>query len=329
MSGFNDIIGQEHIKEHLKSAIETKQVGHAYIFNGERGCGKNFVAKIFARTLLCEMGGSEPCENCPSCKKALGENNPDIIRLVHEKPNTISVDDIREQINATVQIKPYGNRKIYIIEDAEKMNPQAQNALLKTLEEPPEYVTILLLTVNAQMLLQTIRSRCVQLNMRPVENKLIRAYLMKSLKITDYKADMCIAFARGNVGRAKLLADSEEFENIRNEAVALLRNIHKMEIDELIQSIKRFAEYKVDMEEFFDILTIWYRDVLLYKATMSVGDMTFKDELSDIRQQAERTSYEGIEIIIESIEKTKTRLKANVNFELALELLLLAIKENN
>jgi len=328
MSGFNEIIGQQHIKDHLKKAIETGQVSHAYILSGEKGCGKDFVAKIFARTLCCESGESEPCEQCHSCKMALAASHPDIIRLVHDKPNVISVDDIRTQINGTAHIKPLGNgRKVYIIEDAEKMNENAQNALLKTLEEPPAYVTIILLTKNDQMLLQTIRSRCVQLQMMPVENKLMRKYLMEQMKVTDYVADMCIAFARGNLGRAKMLAGTEEFDHIRQDTIALVKNIHKMDIDELIKTIKQFNEYKVDLDEMFDILTIWYRDVLLYKATLDVGSLTFKEETKEIKDQSNRTTYEGLEKIIDAIANTKRRIKANVNFELAMELLLLAIRD--
>lgn len=331
MSGFDKIIGQDLIKEHFINAIKQDKISHAYIINGERGSGKEFIAKTFAKAVNCEAEdmSHRPCNECHSCKQADSGSSPDIKKLVHEKPNVISVDDIRQQINADVVIKPYGNgRKLYIINDAEKMNPQAQNALLKTLEEPPAYVTILLLTTNADMLLPTIRSRCVLLDMKPVENKLMRKYLMEQLSITDYQADICIAFARGNVGRAKMLASSEDFDNIKQEAVAVLKNIRGMEIDELSKAIKGFSEFKVDIDDFFDILMIWYRDVLLYKATMDVGDLTFKDELRAIKEQAGQMTYEGIETVIKAIESAKSRIRANVNFDLALELLLLTIREN-
>jgi len=329
MSEFNDIIGQELIKEHFKNAIASNQIGHAYIISGERGSGKEFVAKAFARAIQCD-GEIRPCDECHSCKQALSGNNPDIIRIIHEKPGVITVDDIRTQINNDVQIKPYGDKKkIYIINEAEKMNPQAQNALLKTLEEPPEYVVIMLLTSNDQSLLPTIRSRCILLNMKPVENKLLRKYLMEEVKITDYQADICLAFARGNLGRAKQLASSEDFENIKEEAVAVLKNIHDMDMEGVIRSIKKFAEYKLDMDDFFDIITIWYRDILLYKATQDVGDLTFKDELKYIKMQADGCSYEGIETIIKAIDSAKVRIGANVNFELTIELLLLTIRENS
>lgn len=329
MAEFKDIIGQEHIKEHLQNAIKLNKVSHAYIINGERSSGKEYIAKLFAMTLQCEKGDIEPCNECHSCKQSLSKNQPDIIRITHEKPNTIGVEDIRDQLNGDVYIKPYSSpRKIYIMNDAEKMTVQAQNALLKTLEEPPAYVVIILLTSNADALLPTLLSRCVMLSMRPVENKLVRKFLMEEMQVPDYQADICVAFAKGNIGKAKALASSEDFDNIKDEAVRVLKYIKTMEIGELTGAIKKIAEYKVDINDYLDILVIWYRDVLLYKATHDVNDLTFKDELKYIKKQANESSYEGIEKIVSAIDKTKSRLNANVNFDLSMELLLLTIKEN-
>lgn len=138
MAGFQDIIGQEQIKEHLRNALSSGKVSHAYIINGEKSSGKEFIAKVFAMALQCEKGGEEPCQECHACKQALSGNHPDIIHVTHEKPNTVSVDDIRAQVNNDVAIKPYsGPYKVYIVNEAEKMTSQAQNAILKTLEEPP------------------------------------------------------------------------------------------------------------------------------------------------------------------------------------------------
>lgn len=329
MYGFSDIVGQEQLKEHLQNAVRTGQVSHAYIINGERSSGKEFIAQIFAAALQCEKQMGEPCGECHSCRQAQSKNHPDIIRITHEKPNSIGVEDIRSQVNHDVGIKPYhSQRKIYIMNEAEKMTVQAQNALLKTLEEPPAYAVILLLTTNVDALLPTILSRCVVLNMKPVKDELIQKYLMDSLQIPDYKAQVCVAFARGNVGRAKLLASSEEFENIREEAVTLLKYIDEMEISEIVLAIKKITDYKIDINDYLDILTIWYRDVLLFKATNDVNHLIFKEEIQYIRKVANKSTYEGIETIINSMEKAKSRLSANVNQDLTMELLLLTIKEN-
>ena len=211
MARFTDIVGQEQLKEHLQNAIATNKVSHAYIINGERNAGKEFIARVFAMTLQCEKGETEPCGECHSCKQALGNNQPDIIYISHEKPNTIGVEDIRVQINGDIAIKPYSSpRKIYIINEGEKMTPQAQNALLKTLEEPPEYAVILILTTNVEAMLPTVLSRCVVLNMKPVSDRLVKKYLMEQLAVPDYKANISVAFARGNIGKAKMLASSED-----------------------------------------------------------------------------------------------------------------------
>ena len=137
MVSFNNIIGHEEIIRHLQNAMKTGKVSHSYIFTGRPGSGKKLLATTYAMTLQCEAGGTEPCQKCDSCKKALGKNHPDIIMVNHEKPGTISIDEIREQVIHDVAIKPYSSpHKIYIIPDAEMMTVQAQNALLKTIEEP-------------------------------------------------------------------------------------------------------------------------------------------------------------------------------------------------
>lgn len=143
------------------------------------------------RALQCEKEGTDGCGECKSCHQADDHNHPDIIYVSHEKPNNISVDDIRTQLNNDIVIKPYSSKyKIYIVDEAEKMNQQAQNALLKTIEEPPAYAVIMLLTTNADSFLQTIRSRCITLNMKSVKDEVIKAYLMNEKHIPDYQADI-------------------------------------------------------------------------------------------------------------------------------------------
>lgn len=329
MGSFKDVVGHKDILKYISSAVENNRVSHAYILNGERGSGKKMLANLFAMTLLCETGDNEPCGKCHSCKQAESGNHPDIIRVTHEKPNSISVDDIRTQVNNTVDIKPYqGPYKVYIIPQADMMTPQAQNAILKTIEEPPSYAVFLLLTENAETLLPTINSRCVMLKLRNIKDTLIKKYLMENLEIPDYKADMCTAFAQGNMGRAIMLANSDHFNEIREEVVQLLKHISEMELNEIVAAVKNISVYKLEITDYLDIIMIWYRDVLLYKATKEIDKVVFKDQLQSIKEQARKSSYEGIELILESLEKAKARLKANVNFDLVMELLFLTIKEN-
>lgn len=329
MAGFRDIIGHEQVITHLQNAIAMDKISHAYIINGPDKSGKKMLAEAFAMALQCESGGNEGCMECHSCKQAINRNQPDIIYVSHEKPNTISVDDIRSQVNNDIVIKPYSSKyKVYIIDEAEKMNPQAQNALLKTIEEPPAYAVILLLTTNADMFLPTILSRCVTLNIKVVADEVIKHYLMKQYLIPDYHAEVCVAFAQGNVGKAILLASSSDFNELKSAVLQLMKRLDDIELYEMAAAIKQINEYKLSINDYFDLIMIWFRDILYFKATNDVNGLIFKDEVYEIKRQAEKSSYRGIETILEALEKAKLRLNANVNFDLVIELLLLTIKEN-
>ncbi len=329
MSGYSDVIGHEQVILHMKHAIQMDKVSHAYIINGEKGSGKKLLSGIFAQTLQCERKGTEPCMECRSCRQAVNLNQPDIIRVTHEKPNTISVEDVRTQVNGDIMIKPYSSPyKIYIIEEAEKLNVQAQNALLKTIEEPPFYAVILFLTVNAGMLLPTIRSRCVTLDLKPVSSALVKKHLMEKLEIPEYRANICTAFAQGNIGKAKRLALSSDFSEMMEHALHLVKYIQDMEVTDIISDLKRINTYKMEINDYLDLLTVWYRDVLMFKATRDADSLIFSDELISIREKVKKSSYEGLESVIKALDKAKVRLNANVNFDMALELLLLTMKEN-
>ena len=329
MSSFSDIVGQEQLKEHLQKAIETGKISHAYIINGESGCGKKHIATLFAMAIQCEDKEKAPCRECRSCKQSLSGNHPDIIYVTHEKPNSIGVEDIRTQLNNDIGIKPYSSQfKVYIIDEGEKMTPQAQNAILKTIEEPPSYAVILILTTNVEAMLPTIMSRCVVLNVRPVSDQLVRKYLMEQYQIPDYKAEVCTAFARGNIGRAKSLASSDDFEHMKSDVVSLLQDVDQMDISEIVASIKKITDEKYNIDSYLDFIAVWYRDILLYKATNDMNHLIFKEEIQYIRKVADRSSYQDIEEVITSIDKAKSRLKANVNFDLTMELMLLTMKVN-
>lgn len=329
MSGFKDVVGHKDIIEYIQNAVTSNKVSHAYIMNGERGAGKKLLSRLFARTLLCEEKGADPCGKCISCIQAESNNNPDIIFVHHDKPNSVSIDEIREQVNNDIMVKPYAHtHKVYVIPDADKMTEQAQNAILKTIEEPPEYAVIILLTENAEALLPTIQSRCVMLKLRNIRDSIIQAYLINQFQIPEYEAQVCAAFAQGSVGRAVSLATSGHFNEVKDEALALLRRINDMEVADVATCVKRITNYKVDIIDYLDIIAIWYRDVLIYKATKNMDKVIFQDEIDSIEERTRKSSYEGIDIILTAIETAKARLRANVNFDLVMELLLLTMKEN-
>ena len=329
MAGFTDIIGQDSIINHMKNAIKLNRLSHAYIIDGESGMGKKTLAKAFAMTLQCEKKGEEPCMECHSCKQCLTDNQPDIKWITHDKPSTISVDDIRTQINGDIMIKPYSSEyKIYIMDEAEKMNIAAQNALLKTIEEPPSYGIIILLVNNKDSFLQTILSRCVALDVKPLSKNMIVDYMKKNLKLPDYQAELMANFAAGNLGRGIRLASSENFMQIKEIMLNHLKGLENVTADRVAAYIKELTGFKDNIAEYLDLMTSWFRDVLIFKASKDINEIIFKDEIKMIEKYCIAMSYNGINDIFESIQKLSVRLKANVNFELAFTLLFMAIRDN-
>ena len=326
---FQDILGHEMIKEHFQKAIEAQKVSHAYILSGEAGMGRKSLANAFALTLLCEKGKSQPCMECHACKQVLSGKHPDLVYVHHEKPASIGVDDIREQINDTIMIRPYSSYyKIYIVDEAEKMTVQAQNALLKTIEEPPAYAVIILLTTNPDAFLPTILSRCVQLKLRPLPDNVVKGYLVGNMGVSENNAELYAAFSRGNLGKAIKLASSEEFRVLYDSVLFLLKHVRDMDISELLDYIRKLKDENLDIYECLDFMQIWYRDALMFKVTNDANLLIFKDEYTIINEMSKNTGYDGFENVLQAIDKARVRLDANVNFELAMELMLLAMKEN-
>lgn len=329
MLRFEDILGHEQIKEYFKNALERRQVSHAYILTGEAGMGRKTLANAFAMALQCESGTAEPCGVCHSCRQFLSGNHPDVVYVRHEKPGSIGVDDVREQIINDVTIKPYSSPyKIYIVDQAELLTAQAQNALLKTIEEPPEYAVLFFLTTNAEGFLPTILSRCTILKLKPLYDHVIKGYLKNHEKVSDHQADVCTAFARGNLGRAIALSGSEEFVQMQEIVLHLLKHVMDMPVYEMAAALKEMKEANLNINDCLDFMQLWFRDILMFKATKDTSLFIFKDEYKYIRKIADHSSFDGIEKILKAIDKVKVRLDANVNFELAMELMLLVMKEN-
>ena len=309
MKSFDAIIGHKKIISHFEEAIKTGKVSHAYLLSGEDGSGKMMIAKAVAKALLCEH--KDGCGECAACKQVDSLNHPDVIYITHEKYE-IRVDDIRKGINETIDIKPYsGDYKIYIIDDADRMNAGAQNALLKTLEEPPAYAVILLLTNNKDRLLDTILSRCVSMTLGSVRESEIEDYL----KANTGASHADIAFAAA-------------FSDMLNDTMNVITHMKSMEIYEVVSYAKSLTKYKNEIYDFLDIIMVWYRDMLILKTTGSLNQLVFKDKYRQLKDQEIYISFEGISHILDEVEKARRRLIANVNFEVAIEMLLVTIKEN-
>ena len=209
------------------------------------------------------------------------------------------------------------------------MTVASQNALLKTIEEPPKYAVLLLLTLNKEMLLQTILSRCVIMDFRPVKNEVIVDYLRKKEKIVDYRAKEAAAFSEGNIGRAKDMCASDDFFTFKEEVLRMTKNIEKMTAADIGENVKNITkQYKEIIGNYFNLLELWYRDVLIYKVCHNKEELLFQKEEKNIREQSFKLGYDRIGQILENIHRVRFRIKSNVNFELALEMLFIHIKDS-
>lgn len=327
MFAFSEIVGHEQIKEHLQTAIRDGKPFHAYIFQGDVGVGKETMVKTFAAGLQCKGQGEKPCKECVSCHQAESGNQPDIIWVTREKAS-LGVDEIRQKLCNTMDIKPFSSPyKIYIVPEAETMTVEAQNALLKTIEEPPEYGVVILLTSNISELLPTIQSRCLTMEFRPLSTLAVEEYLRRQCQIPDYLAKASAAFAQGNLGKAVRYASSEDFIERKNQIISLLRNVQNMNVNEMLAVIKDLGTRKDEIRDYIDLMALWYRDVLIFKATKNINQLLFQEESSYIAKEASERSYEKIEEILQAFEKAKVRIKAYVNFDVTMELMLLTLKE--
>lgn len=327
MFSFSEIVGHEQIKEHMQAAIRDKKPFHAYLFQGEEGVGKEALARTFAAGLQCRSESADkPCKECVSCRQMESGNQPDVIWVTREKAS-LGVDEIREQLCNTMDIKPFSSPyKIYLVPEAEKMTEAAQNALLKTIEEPPEYGIVILMTSNISALLPTIQSRCLTMEFRPLSTAVVESYVKEYCQVPDYQARASAAFAQGNLGKAMRYAKSEDFIERKDHIISLLRHVEQMDLSEMLAVIKDLGTRKDEVRDYIDLMVLWYRDVLLFKATKDINQLLFQDEASYISREASHRSYEKIEEILQAFEKAKVRLRANVNFDITMELMLLALK---
>lgn len=321
---FDGIVGQKKAIESIKKAIEDNQIAHAYLFEGAEGLGKKAIALNLATALVCS-GNDKPCGKCNSCLKASTGNHPEI--KVIEEEGTIKVDEIRQLIK-DIQLKPYeGIRKVYIICDADKINIQGQNALLKTLEEPPHYATIILLATRSSRLLPTIVSRCQTIKLSPLSLDEVKTYLVNNKDINNERAQMLAAFSGGIVGRAEKLLDDEDFHKRREELIKLSRNLITSNLISILDQISFFEEEKSNVEEILDLMISWYRDLYVYKETRSLDLIINIDKIDEIELQSVRVDLGKVRDIIFIIEKAKNNLKSNVQFHLNIEVMLLNIQE--
>lgn len=325
MYTFEEIRGNTPLVEQLRRSAASGRSSHAYLFLGGAGAGKRLIANTFAKALQCE-GEKRPCDSCKSCHAFNHGNHPDVIYFQPLKNGkTYTIEDVREQLLETVDLKPFQyEKKIYIIEKADTLNIQSQNALLKTLEEPPAHAVFLLLAERAEAFLPTILSRVVVMKIRPLSAETIADYLMQAGHLAE-ESHILSAYAQGRIGQALELVEDEGFREMRQDILGKLEALPSMSEGDAYLLAKGLEGYKNDLR-FLDIMELWYRDLLTAKSLREEGYLIQRDKKDAIF----RAAKEPAALLAKKAAAVRTarmRLAQNANFRLTMEVMLMDLKE--
>lgn len=338
---FRDVVNQDHAILLFRSAVRAGKVGHAYLLVGPSGVGRRTLALAFAQFLNCERPDGDACGECDPCRRITSGNHPDV-RIIDvargrffETPERnyrgkeIPIDQIRA-LRADAAYPPYqGRRKVYIIADAERMNPHSSNSLLKVLEEPPARVTFILIAESAVALLPTIVSRCQLVRCTYLRADQIERALVERWQADEGRARVISSLADGRLGRALEWASSEERLAARDRLLDLLPALEEgdllVRLDAAEALVKETQSKEGDLlPELLDLAVLWYRDLLVWKQLAEPALLVNRDRQSQIARLAGGYSEAMLSARIEAVEAAKESLRRNVNARLALEKLFLS-----
>ena len=309
------IIGHQQLLGQLYHAIASNRIAGAYLFVGVANVGKETVALHFAKSINCLTSGEGACGTCLSCRKADDRNHPDL-QIIRPSGAWIKIDQIRELQKRIIYRPLEGVRKVYILTEAERMNLEAANCLLKTLEEPPADSVLILLTTNIEALLPTIRSRCQIIPFHPLLVSDLAGHLMQRFNVDEIQASSISTAAGGAVGKAlTLLQEGAEFDEEIPEIMMVGNRLDAF----------RIAEKWAAQPEALDHLVTWYRDLVLLHQGASADLLTHIHHVEQLQQLATHYSRLQLQSAIKAIFETKAMLQRNVNATLALEVLALKL----
>ena len=312
---FGEVVGHERIVGSLQRAISVNRVSHAYIFSGLSGSGKGLVARSFAKALECgNVSFGDSCGVCKSCRVFESGNHPDVF-YVSPKGKSLGVDDIRDIVIKNMETKPYQYRyKVFIIDSTHTMTPQAQNALLKTIEEPAGYGVFLLLSEGLGSFLPTVLSRCIVYKFEPLSYDEVYGYLMATGLEADI-ACMAAVYSQGNIGRGLQLATDERFIGLRAKIFNIIERLRSADLTGIFSIAKEFDAFKDHIQEALDIMYLCYRDMLVLQA--AGRRFVIQEDMPEMGGNA----VAGLSAIWEA----KRRLRHYTNFQLTIEIMLLEI----
>ncbi|HSQ89866.1 ATP-binding protein [Romboutsia sp.] len=306
---FENIIGQEFAKKYLTNSMRNNKINHAYMFEGIEGIGKKKFAEELSKILL----------NSQSV-----DSSPDYINI-YVDGNSIKISQIRK-LQTDIIIKPHNNYKIYIINDAEKMTIEAQNALLKTLEEPPEYAIMILITSNKEALLDTIKSRCEIIKFLPISLLELKNYLTKT-GMDEQRAQLLATFSRGSIKKALELSESAEFAIMREDIQSYIQTILDKNIIDILEIATNMDKYKKEVVNILDMMVNYFRDMMLLKEKVETSMIINSDKITFIQNMSKKITYSQVSKIIDIIEETKKKIRSNCNFNISIQVMALNIYE--
>ncbi len=326
MPSFHDIVGQHRSIRMLQSFLKKKVYPQALLFEGESGIGKRKAAEAFSQSILCQENLQtplEPCGQCLACRKMKSQNHPDFLSISSDG-SAIKIDQIRE-IQRKIIYKPLdGPYKIVVIDPADKMNSSAANSLLKTLEEPPPYVLLILISAKGASLLPTLRSRCQKISFQALSFSQIVDVLMKQRGMTEPEARLVTTTAKGQLSEAlsMTLEMAKEVETAHHTLV---------ESDDLFETATNFSGKREDLESALCYLMIWFRDVLVFQALSKTNAvdpelLIFSWRYSEIETWAGRMEETTVLNFLDDLQVVHQAQTRNVNRPLSLETLLLRLK---
>lgn len=325
---FSHIVGHELIRKRLQRAAMTGRVANSYLFLGPAGVGKKTLLDAFVAALLCE-GEDKPCGRCAACVKVRTRNHPDVVYIVPQKgKKTISVDVIREVIAEEVYVRPLlGHRKLFVVEDGALLGVPAQNALLKVLEEPPQYAVFLIAAQDAGVFLPTILSRSQQLALRPLPQEQVMAYMAAHYPALSEQHPFLAAFSGGCIGRAKQMAEDGTFLQLRSEANAhmvSLAGAHPAALQGCIAYVAGLSE--PERETVLACMIAWLRDSLCVMVARR-KDVTNQDQLYELLLFCEKVTKRGVARALDALLALERGLSGNANVGLAVSNALLSVWE--
>jgi DNA polymerase III subunit delta' len=328
---FANIIGHEFQKEALLRAVREGRVSHAYLFFGPDGIGKKLMAIELGKILNClrENSNGGHCD-CNSCKRIEKGIHPDVFLVEHKGVKDIKVDQIREEVEHRLFFKPFEGRfKLAIVDDAHRMNPSAQNAFLKTLEEPPPDSVIALISSQPQALLPTIRSRCQLIEFKPLPQDVIFNEIKRRTDLSPNECTIASQLSGGSLGRALDL--DKNLLSRRKEIIMKLSNISPDRASEVLDFARSILSAFEDTENIrlvFDIISLWLRDAALIKIGFGEDSLSNRDLISVTRELADRQSIDNILDKIKFLEKAwQAIFHRNANKQIVIENLVLKIAE--